>query len=303
MNNTLIKSIFLCGVLIISHQAFSQLSFSKQSERISGYVEYMEGNMPLVISVPHGGYDRPDSIPERTGHFAKNQDIYTIEIAYKIYKRIYKQCGYHPHIVINHLHRTRLDANRNIEEAADGSPAAEKIWYVYHGLLDSIQHNISEKYDKGLFIDLHGHRHSLQRIEIGYLLSAEELKLDNEMLNTGLLDNYTSIRNLLKHNKNGDPLAEVIRGENSLGSYLYDLGQPCVPCSATPNPQNGEKHFSGGYNTMRHGSSGGGVIDGIQLEIDLQTRSNPKRQKKVAHDISDALLQYISFYYFPELEF
>ncbi|MEN8226215.1 MAG: hypothetical protein ABFS05_12730, partial [Bacteroidota bacterium] len=98
---------------ICFNQAVAQTLKPGKSYMLGPYVEYVYGNMPLIISVPHGGYEKPDSIPERVGKFAKNQDIYTIEIACEISKKIGELTGYHPHIVINHLHRTRLDANRN----------------------------------------------------------------------------------------------------------------------------------------------------------------------------------------------
>jgi len=31
----------------------------------SCYVEYIEGNIPLVLSAPHGGWERPTEIPDR----------------------------------------------------------------------------------------------------------------------------------------------------------------------------------------------------------------------------------------------
>jgi len=297
-------NIFPLIVIIIffcSYHVFGQNFIPGESYREEkSYVEYMHGNLPLIISVPHGGYDKPDDIPVRKGRFAKNQDIYTIEIAYKIYKKIYEITGYYPYVVINHLHRTRLDANRNISEAANGNRYAEEVWTEYHTRIDSVAKTIEKKYGKGLFIDLHGHRHKIERIELGYMLSAEELRLEDELLNSGLLDEYCSIRNLLGTNKSGLSFTGLIRGESSLGTLLYNRGQPCVPNMQVKSPGIDEAYFSGGYNTNGHGSSKGGAIDGIQIEIDLQTRSDKKRQEKVAEDISFALIKFISLHYFPE---
>ncbi|MEN8122305.1 MAG: hypothetical protein ABFS35_18310 [Bacteroidota bacterium] len=267
----------------------------------NSYVEYMHGDLPLVISVPHGGWDKPKNIPERKGRFAKNQDIYTIEIAYKIYKNIYKLTGHYPNIVINHLHRTRLDANRNIKEAANGNKKAGEVWKAYHARIDSIEKVMEQKFGKGLFIDLHGHRHKIERIELGYLLSADELRLEEDMLNSDLLNEYCSIRNLLESEKDSLSFTDLIRGEYSLGTILHNRGQACVPNMHTKSPKVDEPYFRGGYNTTRHGSSSVGTIDGIQIEIDLQTRSDKKRQTKVAEDISYALIKFISTHYFPNL--
>jgi hypothetical protein len=290
--------LFLTG---ISNLTYGQKNVSsKFLKKHDTYVEYLKGNMPLIISVPHGGYEKTDSIPERMGHYAKNQDIYTIEIAYIIYDRVFELYGRHPHIIINHLHRTRLDANRNIKEAAGGNKDAERIWTIYHGFIDSIANVLTAEYGKGLFIDLHGHRHKLERMELGYLLSAEELQMEDELLNSGLLNEYSSIRYLLDNNEQGLQATDIIYGEYSLGKLLTERGQPCMPSMKARNPLTGEPYFSGGYNTMRHGSFHGGTIDGIQIEVDLHTRSNKKMQKNAAEDISYSLVQFLSLHKYTD---
>lgn len=267
----------------------------------SDYVEYVHGDLPLIISVPHGGYEKPDDIPERTGRFAKNQDIYTIEIAYEIIQRINELTGKYPYVIINHLHRTRLDANRNIEEAANGNLNAEEVWYAYHNQISSVKERITEEYGKGLFIDLHGHRHKIERIELGYLLTGEELRLDKELLDGGLLNEFSSLKHLLEENSLELSFTELIRGNFSFGSLLSAKGQVCVPCSKLLYPQPDEPFFSGGFNTSRYGSSSGGTIDGIQIEMDLHTRTDLHLQKKVANDIALSLIEFLSIHYFPQI--
>lgn len=289
------------GAWLSVHHACGQSFMPGESYRLGDYVEYFHGNMPLIISVPHGGYEKPDTIPERDGRFAKNQDIYTIEIAYRIQKKIGEITGMYPFIVINHLHRTRLDANRNIKEAANGNRHAEEVWITYQSKLDSVACQVEAEYGKGLFIDLHGHRHRIERMELGYLLSGDELRLDDELLNSGLLNEYCSIRNLLETNEKGLTMTELIRGDYSLGALLCKRGQPCMPGEKFKMPDVGEPYFRGGYNTTRHGSSSGGTIDGIQIEVDLQTRSDKRRQKRVAGDVAYALIEFLRLHYFPNL--
>lgn len=293
----LLKPLVIITLCLLSFTATAQNYQPGTSYPVGPFVEYLDGNIPLIISVPHGGYDKPDHIPEREGRVARNQDIYTIEIARIIYEEIHHLTGSYPYIVINHLHRTRLDVNRDIQEAAGGNPEAEKVWHCYQSRLDSISTIMEARYGKGLFIDLHGHRHKIEHIELGYLMSAGELELDDEMLNSGLLNEFSSIRSLLESNKNDLEPADLIRGNLSLGSILYRKGQAVVPCTQSPAPLPGEPYFRGGYNTTRHGSSKGGSIDGIQIEMDLQTRSDKLRQKKVAEDIAGSLIEFLETHY------
>ena len=77
--------------------------------------------MPIVISAPHGGSLTPDEIPDRncTG-CVYAQDLDTEDLSRKMYDAIVDLFGCYPHLIINRLHRRKLDANRAIGEAADG---------------------------------------------------------------------------------------------------------------------------------------------------------------------------------------
>jgi hypothetical protein len=282
-------------------------SFLKAQDSIPGiilkgshdYIEYMPGNMPLVISIPHGGFLLPDEIPERPcTDCAKNKDVFTIEIGFAIRNTIYQKTGFYPYIIINKLHRTRLDPNRNIAEAAAGNKNAEVAWIEFQSFIDSANASVNKKFGKGLYIDLHGHRHEIRRTELGYLLSSEELQLDDDMLNSGSFVEYSSIRNLVGNNLKSLTYSELVRGSFSLGGLLEKLGYPCVPDQGHPSPLPGEPYFSGGYNITRHGSSSGGTIDGIQIELDEELRSDIKRRDKFVADVSNILLDFLETHYF-----
>jgi hypothetical protein len=263
------------------------------------YIEYMPGNMPLIISIPHGGFLLPDDIPERPcTDCAKNKDIFTIEIGLAIRNTIYQKTGFYPYIIINKLHRTRLDPNRNISEAAAGNKNAEGAWIEFQSFIDSANTEVQKKFGKGLYIDLHGHRHEIKMTELGYLLSSEELQLDDEMLNSGSFVEYSSIRNLIGNNLKSLTYSELVRGSFSLGGMLEKIGYKCVPGPVHASPKPGEPYFSGGYNITHHGSSSGGTIDGIQIELDEELRSDIKRRDKFAADVANVLIEFLETHYF-----
>ena len=54
--------------------------------------------------------------------------------------------------------------------------------------------------DLWLLIDIHGQSHEEQRIELGYLLSSSELKMDNSTINSSSFKNESSVRSLLNKN-------------------------------------------------------------------------------------------------------
>ena len=269
----------------------------------NNYIEFIEGNMPLVISIPHGGYLIPESIPERFClHCAKNPDVFTIEIGTDIRRFIYEKTGFYPYIIINHLHRTRLDPNRNIDEAAVGNIESEQAWKEFHNFIDSAIQQVEQSYGKGLYIDLHGHRHAIKRVELGYLLTAEELRLDDDFLNDETFFEYSSLRSLINNNIHSYSYIELLRGPESFGSMLEDAGYECVPSQNHPFPKEGEPHFSGGYNTSRHSSASGGRVDGIQIEIDLELRTDPLRRVEFAESAAEVILRFLKTHYFSMLE-
>jgi hypothetical protein len=293
-----INLLILLPFLLFSQPENKNISGSDTSD----YIKVLTGNMPLVISIPHGGSLLPEEIPERPcTNCAKNKDVFTIEIGIAIRNAIFRKTGYYPYLIINNLHRTRLDPNRNVTEAADGNRYGEIAWSEFQNSIDSATLQVKKKFGKGLYIDLHGHRHDIKRTELGYLLSSEELQLEDELLNNESFEEYSSIRNLIRTNKDSLSYVELIRGKLSLGNLFEEKGYPTVPSPKNPFPKTGDPYFSGGYNTTRHGSSLGGTIDGIQIELDMDLRSDESRREKFAEDCTDILIEFLRIHYFPDL--
>ena len=292
-------SFFLWLFTLITFSLFSQNYIPGTTYLDSnGYVEYMAGNLPFVISVPHGGYLKPASIPDRncTG-CSYIRDAYTQELARELQTAFVQKTGCYPHMVINLLHRVKFDANRDIGDAADGNPVVEQSWYAYHEFIDSSKARIERDYGRGLFLDLHGHGHNIQRIELGYLLSKTKLQTSDSNLNTNAIMVQSSIYTLVSTNLNSFTHAQLIRGDSSLGSLLAFKGFPAVPSAAIPYPVGSEPYFSGGYNTQRHNSKQGGAIEGIQMECNHDIRWDSLLRKKFADSLAEVLIDYYNIHY------
>ena len=250
----------------------------------TGYVEYLPGTLPLVISVPHGGYLTPENIPDRKCEgCVYDGDSYTQELARSIRDHFFKQTGYYPHIVINLLSRKKFDANRNKTDAADGNQIVEKAWFEYHDFLEKAKTQITKDHKRGLFLDLHGHGHKIQRIELGYLLNKDELQLPDSDLNTDAYIDKSSIKKLIGNDLQHLSFPELLRGNSSLGTIFNNNEVPAVPSTLIPHALNNERYFDGGYNTERHGSLNGGNIDGIQVECHQGIRFNTAKREQFAN--------------------
>ena len=267
----------------------------------NNYIEYIAGNLPIVISVPHGGDITPFEIPDRTCGDETVTDLYTINLAKEIRDAINLITGCYPHIIINNLKRTKLDANRDLQEAACGNTFAETAWYEFQHFIDSAAANVTKKSGKGLFIDLHGHGHAIQRLELGYLLTALQLSYSDATLNTTTYKNNNSIRNLINTNVTNLTHSDLLHGTYSLGSMFAAKGLPSVPSTDDMYPLTGQSYFTGGYNTLTHGSKNDGSIDGIQIECNQNVRLIESSRKDFASNFAIVLLDYLKKHYFPNL--
>jgi N-formylglutamate amidohydrolase len=228
------------------------------------YVEYVPGELPVVISAPHGGDLEPTEIADRIGGTTVT-DTWTRETALAVRDAFVERIGSAPHLVISHLERTKLDPNREIVEAAEGDPFAENAWCEFQAFIDTAEAEVVRRYGSGLYVDLHGHGHELLRAELGYLLSAADLARPDSVLDAGGYAARSSIRALAE--AAGTPLSELLRGGTSLGGLLAAEGYAAVPSPDDPSP-GADPYFTGGYNVERHGSKGAGrTMSGVQVEL------------------------------------
>ena len=262
------------------------------------YIEYIHGNLPIIISAPHGGTITSGTLPNRSCG-TQEPDDNTAILVRAIQDEIFAQTGGYAHVIINNLNRIKLDPNREVDEATcstntnvNDTDQALYYWNAWHNFIDNASASVETNYGKGLYIDLHGQSHTTPRIEIGYRISRNDIlnsDLDASNPNYANLVSESSIYNLVNNNLNGLNLEELVRGSNSLGALFHDApgtyyaslnypgcgrngtnGYRATPsnynfssgnCNDTaPNNSN---YFSGFfYNNERHGSADITVDDG-----------------------------------------
>ena len=88
------------------------------------------------------------------------------------------------------LRRGKLDANREIEQAAQGWPDAEEAYRLYH---DKCREVVDSVPAPGLIIDLHGNGHYTNRTELGYLLSKTAYKRRMTQPGSGFFPSFSEI--------------------------------------------------------------------------------------------------------------
>ncbi|MBT4416435.1 MAG: hypothetical protein HOJ63_01755 [Flavobacteriaceae bacterium] len=267
---------------------------------VNNYIEYYSGNLPLIIAAPHGGAMMPLEIPDRTaGTMATDKN--TKELSKAVMNVLKSNFGSRPHVIINNLDRKKMDANREVNEATQGNVFAKRAWDEYHHYINSAKNKILEKYSYGLYLDIHGHGVNPDgfydlRIWLGYLLSGNELDKTDDELNNGTYQSKSSINKLTEISS--ENFTQVLRGDNSFGNILDNLGYPCLPSINDPSPE-GMRYFSGGYNTSKYGSAEtGSKISSIQIELPLpDIRENSIQWNNFGEALSTTLEKYFKKHY------
>lgn len=260
----------------------------------ASYTEYVVGDLPIIISAPHGGSMVPDEITDRT-YGTTGRDRNTQELSRSIREALIELTGRAPHMIVSRLRRIKLDPNREITEAAQGNPFAENAWSEFQGSIEVAEDIVTRDFGSGLYLDIHGHGHDIARVELGYLLSRNDLTRSDAALNASSFDAKSSVRALA--GTVDITFAQLIRGPASLGALLQERGTRSVPSTADPDPDGGA-YFSGGYNTARHGSRDGGTISGIQLEHHFPgLRDTVQNRNAYATMLADALVVYLEVHF------
>jgi hypothetical protein len=252
------------------------------------YTEVQYGNMPLIISVPHGGVENPSTIPDRTcPNITTDTDSKTIELANAIDSVCKADYVFQPYLVINYLKRTKLDQNREIIEATCSNSSIETIWKNYHFSIDTSISKVLNKYPQCLFIDLHGHGHTKQRLELGYLVSATALRNPST-----ILPSSTSYYNMLQQNLFLSS-NQFLTTSNSFGTLMANKNFPSVPSMQDVAPLITDEYFDGGYNTKTYTSSIYPKVYGWQMETNfLNVRDTETSRVNFAKAFLQSIMQF-----------
>jgi len=276
------------------------------------YIEYRPGTLNVILSVPHGGQLKPKHLPNRDfgslidgrlvfdhkypkDHSAAVRtkgDRFTKELATALSNVLERKTGRRPHMIINHLHRLKYDSNCDRSEATFEIPEVVDAWLAYHNFIELAKKEIGKA---GLFLDIHGHSHSENWIELGYSVPGKKLNTSDYSASE------TSIHRL--HEKllgkgHHISIQQLVSGPRSFGGLLSSIdgySDIVVPSPRHPGPGTGQ-FFSGGYNVVRHGSRNGGEIDGIQIESPIGRRMPAEREKYV-EAVGCAIVEFLQLYY------
>jgi len=277
-------------------EQINELSIDNKFINPEDYVIFEKGNIPLILVSTHGGDQKPNWLEDRDCEGSVVlKDLFTLEIALQIRNELISQ-GFKPYMVFSKIHRIKVDLNRSLPESYCEDDSSKLLWTFFHDQIRLYRQDVFNQFKRGLIIDIHGHGHPNQRIELGYLFSSEDLDLLNNEPNT-YFTKKSSINSLVDNHPEGLMLNDLISGKFALGTMLDSIGYPSVPSRNNPFPGN-DPFFSGGYITKQYGSSSSSAIDAIQLELNRYgIREESEDRKRFSESFAKIIMYYLSIHY------
>ena len=225
----------------------------------SDLIEVINGDLPIVITAPHGGTKaipgselrKDTTLPQ----FVTVLDTRTDDLARETAKQVEKEFGKKPFVVIAKFARTYADANRPAKYGAE-SDAARAVHAEYHEAVRKAVDAVRAKFGKGILIDIHGQGADKETVFRG----------------TQNLKTVTSLSD------------EVIFGPRSFLGILECQGIKIFPTMRDAHKKENLK-FDGGYTVQTYGLNSNAGIMAIQLEFGASYRRGdaiPGVAKKLA---------------------
>ena len=262
----------IVALLILASPVFCQdRSDLKKPTDEQPFVYIRAGDIPILLSAPHGGQRTIPGVPERKAdgekQFVISRDVNTDLLTLKLVDEIERQLHGKPFVVIADFGRKYLDVNRPAEDAYEVD-AAKVVYEQYHAALSQSCRTIRERWPHGLLLDIHGQATEPDKIIRGTA-------------------NGDTVQLLVERHSR----AAVI-GPRSLFGALHEAGIPVLPNLETDDR---EVKFNGGHIVRTYGSHRAGGLDAIQLELGTDFRKKA-RLDETTRALSEAVQTHCTHY-------
>ena len=256
---------------------------SAPAAQTNEFLQVQRGELPVIITAPHGGSLAIPGVPKRvgpegelkSGKFVTGQDARTFELATTTAKRVEELTGKKPYLVAMKAHRQFVDPNRPEKEAVE-HPNAQVVHAAFHGQVREFVDELRKKFPQGaLLLDIHGQAASSNTIYRG-------------------TQNGTTVMKMVE--KHG---AVALTGEHSILGYLATKGINVSPTNTPPGSPRETSGFSGGYIVRSYGSHMTNGVDAIQLEFGGSFRMDAGKREETAKFLAEAIKAYTEKYLVP----
>jgi N-formylglutamate amidohydrolase len=240
------------------------------------FIHAQSGDLPILITAPHGGWLAIPGVPKRvgpegerkSGKFVTAQDSRTFELATSVAKRLEDITGKKPYLVASKAHRQYMDPNRPEKEAVE-HPKAAAVHGAFHGQVREFVDELRKKFPHGaLLLDIHG----------------QSAFPDTLIRGT---QNGTTVMRMIEQQG-----VAALTGEASILGFMAAKGVKVEPPNTPPGKPPEPGGYNGGWIVRSYGSHTTNGVDAIQLEFGSALRSDVKRREEVADLLAEAIKTY-----------
>ena len=236
----------------------------------SGLVTAQPGELPIVLTAPHGGREDVPGCELRTpvgSRFVTSTDLNTDALAEAIASEIKRLTGRAPYLIVARFHRKYIDANRRADEAYEG-PACKKVYDEYHAIARRFVDEVRAKHPHAVLFDIHGQARYPDSVLRG-------------------TQHGSTVRSLLARSG-----AAALTGPSSVFGQFEASGYRIAPPNDLPaNARVETQGYTGGHTVVTYGSNRSDGIDAIQLEFGRDLRRNDVIAKTAA-DTAQAIVAF-----------
>jgi N-formylglutamate amidohydrolase len=231
----------------------------------SSLVLVQRGEVPILLTAPHGGTEAVPGVPVRSARSIPGGDPNTLAITIELAAELETILGAKPFVVAARFHRKYIDANRPPAKAYEDADAASH-YKAYH---DEIAASVAEMErrwpGRGFLLDVHGN--SSYR---GFLRGTE--------------DGRTMARLIEKYGE------EVVIGPRSVFGLLARAGHRVYPLPGKPISHPRERRrYQGGYTCSTYGARRPGGINAMQIECGEEIWTRWRSHPQFVVDLARAL--------------
>ena len=242
-------------------------------------IEYLPGNLPLILTVPHGGYKNLTYISDRSqsnlsDNIVIGTDNFTYQLALKIREKIYQLTNKYPHVILGGVTRGKCELNRYIYQTENGNSYAVEnkdmatAWWEFYNFINIANKYNLDNYNRTFIIDVHGHGLENDNYEM-IVNENDDILINNikgDFIQLGYLLNNNDLFNLFfdinekfsasKYQTDLNiSMFNFIYGNNSLGSILENNGLKSYPSNKNLLILSTNTYFTGGNITKVYGST------------------------------------------------
>jgi N-formylglutamate amidohydrolase len=235
-------------------------------------VDSQLGELPLLLTCPHGGSGEPRGVPCRPdqprpgcGPVRKQADQFTLPITRGLAGAVEDLAG-QPFSVVARFHRRIVDANRE-EACAFVAQAAKPFYDEYHRRITLGIAAIKRTFpNRGLLVDIHG--------------AADQPELPGIHVLLGM-NNRKSLQRLLALDR------RILWRRGGPVRRLQAAGFGVIPAE----PDGRElSNFDGGFTVQHHGAERAAGLDALQVEIVRMVRMNKDRREELIEALAAGLV-------------